>query len=206
MKNMPGLLGRVKALREEGLTAYVWSGGYDVPPTTLTKSVRDDILFVAEVIGAGEVAVADERSTDPSPHELAKLVSDAFIGGRLARKAGRPGVGRRRVRVVAAGVAQLAEHPPAHPQQQHAAGQRDTDDRQQLHGDGGEGDAHHRRRADAPEDRLAPLLLRQPGGRHADDDGVVAGQDDVDEQDLGERDQPVGHRGRVLGKHRLAGT
>src|SRR5215203_5029963 len=88
MKNMPGLVGRAKALREQGLTAFCWTGGYDVPPSTLTKSVRDDILFVAEVIGAGEVAISDERSTDPSPHELAKLASDAFIGGHLSGKAG----------------------------------------------------------------------------------------------------------------------
>jgi beta-aspartyl-dipeptidase (metallo-type) len=88
MKNMAGLVGRAKALREQGLTAFCWTGGYDVPPAALTKSVRDDILFVAEVIGAGEIAIADERSTDPSPHELAKLASDAFIGGHLSRKAG----------------------------------------------------------------------------------------------------------------------
>lgn len=101
MKTMQGLLGRAKALREEGLTALVWSGGYDVPPATLTGSVRSDVMFVAEVIGAGEVAVSDERSMDPSPRELAKLVSDAFIGGHLSAKAGvthfHVGPGRRRL-------------------------------------------------------------------------------------------------------------
>ena len=88
MKTMAGLVGRAKALREQGLTAFCWTGGYDVPPTALTKSVRDDVLFVAEVIGAGEIAISDMRSTDPSPHELAKLASDAFIGGHLAGKCG----------------------------------------------------------------------------------------------------------------------
>lgn len=88
MKNMPGLIGRAKALHEQGLTAFCWTGGYDVPPATITGSVRGDILFIAEVIGAGEIAVSDERSMDPSPHELAKLVSDAFIGGHLSGKAG----------------------------------------------------------------------------------------------------------------------
>ena len=88
MKNMPGLIGRAKAIREDGLTAYVWTGGYDVPPKTLTGSVRDDVMLVEEVIGAGEVAVADERSTEPNPEELARLASDTFIGGHLARKAG----------------------------------------------------------------------------------------------------------------------
>ena len=73
MKNMPGLVGRAKALREQGLTAFAWTGGYDVPPNTMTGSVRKDILFIAEVIGAGEVAVSDERS----PAEVAAMLEAA---------------------------------------------------------------------------------------------------------------------------------
>lgn len=89
MKTMPGLLAKAKALKEEGLNAFVWSGGYNVPPTSITKDVRDDILFIEEVIGAGEIAISDERSTEPDFHELAHLVHDAYVGGMLARKAGR---------------------------------------------------------------------------------------------------------------------
>lgn len=88
MKTMPGLLGRAKALKEEGLSAYIWSGGYNVPPTTITDTIRDDILFIEEVIGAGEVAISDERSTDPTVHELARLANDSYVGGLLSRKAG----------------------------------------------------------------------------------------------------------------------
>lgn len=101
MKNMPGLVGRAKALREDGLTCFVWSGGYDVPPAALTGSVRSDVMFIEEVLGAGEIAIADERSTEPDAHELAKLVSDAFIGGHLANKCGlthfHVGPGRKRL-------------------------------------------------------------------------------------------------------------
>jgi beta-aspartyl-dipeptidase (metallo-type) len=46
------------------------------------------MLFISEIIGAGEIAISDERSTDPAPHELARLVSDTHVGGMLARKAG----------------------------------------------------------------------------------------------------------------------
>ena len=88
MKTMAGLLARVKGLREEGLTAYCWSGGYDVPPKTVTGSIRDDMLFIAEVIGAGETAIADHRSLDPDVRELAKLVLDTHVGGMLSGKAG----------------------------------------------------------------------------------------------------------------------
>jgi beta-aspartyl-dipeptidase (metallo-type) len=88
MKTMAGLLAKVKGLKEEGLNAYAWSGGYAVPPTTITHSVSNDIMFLEEVIGAGEIAISDNRGLEPSPQELARLISDAHNGGMLSRKAG----------------------------------------------------------------------------------------------------------------------
>jgi beta-aspartyl-dipeptidase (metallo-type) len=88
MKTMPGLLARVKALEEEGIGAYLWTGGYNVPPTTIMKSVREDLMFIDEVVGAGEIAISDARGMDPDPREIAKVATDAFVGGKLARKAG----------------------------------------------------------------------------------------------------------------------
>jgi beta-aspartyl-dipeptidase (metallo-type) len=88
MKTMAGLLSRAKALKEEGLSAFIWSGGYNVPPTTITDSIRDDIMFIEEIIGAGEIAISDERSTDPTAQELARLVNDAYVGGMLSKKSG----------------------------------------------------------------------------------------------------------------------
>jgi beta-aspartyl-dipeptidase (metallo-type) len=88
MKTMAGLLAKAKGLGEEGVTAFIYSGGYNIPPTTVMNSVRDDLLFIDEVIGAGEVAIADERSTVPNIQELARLVQDAYVGGILSQKAG----------------------------------------------------------------------------------------------------------------------
>ena len=88
MKTMAGLLARVKGLKEEGLGACMWSGGYNVPPTTVMRSIREDMLFIDEVIGAGEVAIADPRGLCPSPREIAKLVLDTHVGGLLSGKAG----------------------------------------------------------------------------------------------------------------------
>ena len=94
--------------------------------------------------------------------------------------------------------AQLAPHLPAHPQQQDAAGEQQADDLQQLDRDAGEPDAHHGRRGDAPEDHLGALVLRQAGGGQADHDGVVAGQHQVDHDDLEQRSQSFG---REVGTH-----
>lgn len=102
MKTMPGLLAKAKALKEEGLSAWIWSGGYSVPPTTILDSVREDMMFIDEVLGAGEIAIADERSLEPSPRELATVVTDTRMGGKLSRKAGvthfHVGPGRRRLK------------------------------------------------------------------------------------------------------------
>lgn len=88
MKTLAGLLAKAKALKEEGLSAYLWTGGYDVPPTNITGTPRNDIMFIEEVIGSGEIAISDERSTDHVPHELARLVIDTHNGGMLSKKAG----------------------------------------------------------------------------------------------------------------------
>jgi len=103
-KTMPGLLAKAKAFNEEGITAYIYSGGYNVPPVTLTGSVRTDMLLVPEVIGAGEIAISDARSTEPTDGELARLVRDAYVGGLLTGKSGvthfHVGSGKNRLRSV----------------------------------------------------------------------------------------------------------
>jgi beta-aspartyl-dipeptidase (metallo-type) len=88
MKTMAGLLAKVKGMREEKLNAYIWTGGYNVPATSVMNSVREDIMFLEECIGAGEIAIADRRGTAPGAREMAKLVTDAWVGGILAKKAG----------------------------------------------------------------------------------------------------------------------
>lgn len=103
-RTMAGLLGKVKGLRAEGLTAFLYTGGYDVPPATLTGSVHRDMLFVEEVIGTGEIAIADSRSSEPTPHELARIVGETYNGGILTGKAGvvhfHVGEGRERLSIL----------------------------------------------------------------------------------------------------------
>ena len=83
-----GLLRHVRALRREGLSAWAWTGGYHLPPTTLTGSVRGDIAHVGEVIGFGELALSDHRSSQPTLHEVARVAADCHVGGLLTGKAG----------------------------------------------------------------------------------------------------------------------
>ena len=87
-KTQEGLLAKVKGLKEEGLNAFMWTGGYSVPPACVTASVKTDMMFIEEVLGIGEIAIADDRSSEPSAEELARLASDAYVAGTLAKKAG----------------------------------------------------------------------------------------------------------------------
>lgn len=87
-KTMSNLFASVRAFREAGLTAYAYSGGYELPPKTLTQSLSTDILYVDEIIGAGEVAVADRRAPEPTPDQLARVVIDSYVAGLLTKKAG----------------------------------------------------------------------------------------------------------------------
>ena len=85
----PGdLLAAVYALREEGLTALAFTGGYHVPPRTLTGSVRGDLVFIEALIGIGEVAISDHRSSQPTFDELLRLAADAHVAGLMTGKAG----------------------------------------------------------------------------------------------------------------------
>lgn len=87
-RTMEGLLAKAKGLRQDGLSTYIWSGGYDVPPVTLTGSLRRDMLLVEEVIGAGEVAISDKRSSAPTTKDLARIVKASYVGGTLTGKGG----------------------------------------------------------------------------------------------------------------------
>lgn len=87
-RDTKSLLAQTRALREEGLNAYCYTGGYHVPPTTLTGSVRSDIVHLDPVIGVGELAISDHRSSQPTLDELLRVASDAHVAGMMTAKAG----------------------------------------------------------------------------------------------------------------------
>ncbi|MGY0559316.1 beta-aspartyl-peptidase [Luteimonas sp. A277] len=82
------LVAHVNALREEGLSAYGLVGGYHLPPATLTGSVRADLAFIDCLIGVGELAISDHRSSQPTLEELLRIASEAHVAGLMTGKAG----------------------------------------------------------------------------------------------------------------------
>jgi len=87
-RHMTSLLAKARALEIEGVSTFIFSGSYDVPPRTLTGSVRSDIVLIDKVVGAGEIAVSDHRSSQPTFDEIARLAAECRVGGMLGGKAG----------------------------------------------------------------------------------------------------------------------
>ncbi len=87
-RHMTSLLAKARALEVEGVSTFVFAGSYDVPVRTLTGSVRSDLILIDKVIGAGEIAVSDHRSSQPTFDEIARLAAECRVGGMLGGKAG----------------------------------------------------------------------------------------------------------------------
>ncbi|UVI37308.1 beta-aspartyl-peptidase [Brevibacterium spongiae] len=83
-----GLLAKARGLEEEGITTFVYTGSYQLPARTITGSVVDDIVLIDKVIGAGEIAISERRSFQPTIEALADIVSQCHVGGLLSGKAG----------------------------------------------------------------------------------------------------------------------
>ncbi|PLR66872.1 beta-aspartyl-peptidase [Bacillus sp. UMB0893] len=87
-RTMQSLIAKARGLEEEGITCFVHTGSYQVPVKTLTGKIEDDIILIDRIIGAGEIAISDHRSSQPTLEEMAKIASAARIGGMLSGKAG----------------------------------------------------------------------------------------------------------------------
>lgn len=87
-RSVESVLMKVKSLRAQGVSAWMYTGAYQVPPPTITGDVAKDIALFEEIIGVGEIAISDHRSSVPTIAELAKLTGHARVAGMIGGKAG----------------------------------------------------------------------------------------------------------------------
>ncbi len=87
-RDVTSVLMKVKALRQEGVSAWMYTGAYQVPVPTVLGDVGKDIAMLDEVIGVGEVAISDHRTSFPTTDELIRITEHARVGGMLGNKAG----------------------------------------------------------------------------------------------------------------------
>ncbi|MBE0456036.1 MAG: beta-aspartyl-peptidase [Pseudoalteromonas prydzensis] len=87
-RTLTNLVAKAKGLKELGLNVFCHTGSYHLPAKTLTGSVTNDIMYIEEFIGVGEVAISDHRSSQPTVQQLAELAAEAKVAGMLSGKKG----------------------------------------------------------------------------------------------------------------------
>lgn len=87
VKNIPALVAKTKALKEQGMSAWCLTGSYAIPSVTVTGSVGKDIAMIEEVIGV-KLAISDHRSSCVTKEETARLAAGARTAGLLSKKPG----------------------------------------------------------------------------------------------------------------------
>lgn len=87
-RSVENLLAKVKALREEGITAFCLTGSYGWPSVTITGDTKKDIVFISEILGL-KLAISDHRAPNISVDQLIRAASDVRVAGMLS---GKPGI------------------------------------------------------------------------------------------------------------------
>lgn len=87
-RNMKALIGKAKELEGNGISAYCYTGSYSIPVKTATNSIKEDLMLLNNVIGVGEIALSDHRSSQPTYDAFVNLVSQGRVGGLLSGKSG----------------------------------------------------------------------------------------------------------------------
>lgn len=87
-RNLISLLAKCKELEALGLNTFMYTGSYRIPISTITGNIQSDLMLVDKIIGAGEIAISDHRSSEPTFEELARCIADTRVAGILTDKAG----------------------------------------------------------------------------------------------------------------------
>lgn len=87
-RTLTNLLAKAHALETEGISTFCHTGSYEIPCRTLTGHITDDLILIDKIIGVGEIAISDHRSSQPTLSELRKVAAAARVGGMLAGKKG----------------------------------------------------------------------------------------------------------------------
>ncbi len=87
-RSVESVLMKAKSLKAQGLSAWIYTGSYQIPSPTITGEISRDIALIEEVIGSGEIALADHRSSMPTLHEFVSLLQQSRLGGMLGGKCG----------------------------------------------------------------------------------------------------------------------
>ncbi len=83
------LLGQARKFTHNGLTTFLMTGSYALPLVTLLNDLQEDMVFIPEYIGIGEIAVSDHRGSGIAVDEFRRILLKARVAGMLSGKSGK---------------------------------------------------------------------------------------------------------------------
>ena len=83
------LLGQARKFTYNKLKTFLMTGSYALPLVTLLDDLQEDIVFIPEYIGIGEIAISDHRSSGITIDEFRRILLKARVAGMLSSKAGK---------------------------------------------------------------------------------------------------------------------
>ena len=86
-RSIENLLAKVRGLKQEGASGWMWTSNYSYPVTTITDSVKTELFAIPEVLGV-KIALGDHRCSFPSMEEVRSIVADVRVAGMLTGKNG----------------------------------------------------------------------------------------------------------------------
>ena len=86
-KNLRDLVRRAQDFERLGITTYVYTGSFNVPPPTLTGDVQSDFILVDKVIGV-KMAISEPFATLSSAAQRGEVAKSAILGAMIAGKKG----------------------------------------------------------------------------------------------------------------------
>lgn len=86
-RSIENLLAKVRGLKTEGASGWMWTSNYAYPVTTITKDVRTELFSIPEVLGV-KIALGDHRSAFPTAQEVLRILADVRVAGMLTGKTG----------------------------------------------------------------------------------------------------------------------
>ncbi|MFP4461262.1 MAG: beta-aspartyl-peptidase [Thermotogota bacterium] len=83
------LLGQARKFTHNKLKTFLVTGSYALPLVTLLNNLQEDMVFVPEYIGIGEIAISDHRSSGITIDEFRRILLNARVAGMLSGKVGK---------------------------------------------------------------------------------------------------------------------
>ncbi len=68
-----------------GITTYILTGSFRIPPPTFTRQIRKDLYLIDEVVGL-KTAISDPISAHHTWRDLAAIASEVHLGAQLVSK------------------------------------------------------------------------------------------------------------------------